>query len=703
MSLSLIPLAGAQVASVYVDLGNNQLQATSPDAFGHYWNNLTQEQPSGLSNLVADDGWGTGISLSLTGTIAFNPYGVATSGSEQPDLAALGGLAVAQATRDWIVVTGSQVVNVTLGNLPPDGTYRLSLFASRDSDQRRVTQYTVTGLTTATQLLQTSGTGIGINPQPNANRSGLAVFDNLLPTAAGSLVISVRRNEGDAGYLGAIRLELMNAANFPPAATAVRTAGSGRVGSPLVGRYLYSDRENDPEGASTCFWERAATVSSTPVRVSESNSGVLSYVPSASDQGAFYRFGVIPKASVGRAEGSVVYSPWSGPIVSAGTFTSFHIGSSYTQWANMPQQLKNLSASRGVPVATGWQVTSGRDSRYHWENGLSGSIGAGTYSRHELQSGSWDAVVLQPYNTEWQSWQINQILDYGKRFYGLAEPNGAQFYLYAAWPSRSQSLSVQTSINAAFETIRSSISVGGSRPALIIPAGEAFRVVIQEAANGYLKSFNINHSMDRESLYLDELHQTDLGAYVSALTHYATIMKRSPVGLPPQALDAYFYNDNPVSFSPTLAARIQELVWWVVANYPNSGVSESVSKPVDPLTPPPETTPPPVYASHSGTTVDPSLLKLAFGASADGITAAAENLPHVIAPTVSGKIEIEYVINPEAETQQVSFTPEWSADLVQWTKTQPASTVITRTNQTVRISWPYSSSWRFMRVYVSKQ
>jgi hypothetical protein len=310
-------------------------------------------------------------------------------------------------------------------------------------------------------------------------------------------------------------------------------------------------------------------------------------------------------------------------------------------------------------------------------------------------------VVLQPYNNEWQPAQINQILDYGKRFYGLADSNGAQLYLYAAWPSRSQSLSTQTAVNAAFETIRSTISVNGNKPALVIPAGEAFRAVIQEAATGYLKSFNTDHSLDRENLYLDDLHQTDLGAYITALTHYATVMKQSPVGLPPQAVDANFYNDNPVTFNPVLAKKIQEIVWWVVANYPNSGVSEVVPKPADPLTPP--TTPsPPVYVNHTGATMDPALLALAFGYSSDGVGAILANLPHPVAPAVAEKIEVEYVINPDAESQQVTFTPEWSENLVQWTRTLPASTVITRNNQTVKVSWPNTSRWQFVRVYVSK-
>lgn len=694
----------AQVASVYVDFGNSQLKTAGVDSFGHAWNNVTEGQSTGLGDLVSDDGASTGFSLALAGTVAFNPYGVMEpGGTSVPDAAALGSLAVSTATRDWLTVSGTQTLTLTFGNLPVDGIYRLSLFGSRDSDQKRVTEYAVTGLTSATQLLQTSGTGIGSSPQANANRSGLCVFENLLPSAQRTLVVTVKRKEGDAGYLGALRLELMNPANFPPAALMVQAAGSARAGSPQIARYTYKDRELDPEGTSTYVWQRASSLVATPEQLAGPETATATYVPTAADVGNYIRVGVTPKAQTGCPEGATVYSKWVGPVVGAATFTSFHIGSSYTQWANMPLQFRNLAQSKGIPVVTGWQVTSGQNSRYHWENGLSGTIGAGTYSRNELASGSWDAVVMQPYNTEWQPAQINQATDYARRFYQLADSNGAQFYLYAAWPSRSQSLSLQTSINGAFETLRSSISVGGNKPALIIPAGEAFRAVIQEASNGYLKSFNTNHSLDRDALYLDDLHQTNLGAYVSALTHYATIMKRSPVGLPASAVDAYFLNDNPVTFSTTLATRIQEIVWWVVANYPNSGVSATVARPVELAAQPSDAdSPPPVYVTHAGAVMDPSLLLQAFGATPDGGAPLPGNLPRALQPPPAGQIGVEYVIDPNAEAQQITFTPEWSSDLVQWTRTAPASAVVTRTNQTVRITWPSTSRWRFVRIYVSK-
>ena len=698
----------AQVMTLYVDFGNSQLQSTGADSLGHYWNNVTEAQSTGLQNLVSGDGVATGISLGLGGSVSFNPWGVLEpGGTSHPDGVILGGLAVASATRDWMVVSGNQILTVTLNNLSLDGVYRLSLFGSRDSNQRQVTEFSVVGLATSTQWLQTSATGIGLPPQANANRAAFSVFENLVPGAGRNLVITIKRHEGDAAYLGALRLELMNSANFPPAAVFVQAAGSCRVGSAIVGRYNFLDRESDPEGSSGFVWERASSPSAAPIELLGDGLGTPAYVPSPSDLGSYIRFGVIPRALAGCSQGSIVYSKWIGPVFGSSTFTSYHIGSSYTQWANMPMQLKSLAASRGIPMITGWQVTSGKNTRYHWENGLNGTIGAGTFSRNELSSGSWDAVVLQPYNSEWQPLQFDQALDYSRRFYALADANGAQFYLYAAWPPRSQSLAIQTNINDAFESLRSTISNGGNRTALIIPAGEAFRAIIQEASNGYLKPFNTDHSLDRENLYLDDLHQSNLGAYVSALTHYATVMKSTPVGLPAAAVDANFLNDNPVAFAPGLATRIQEIVWWVVANYPHSGVAESVSKPVDSSgtaapTRPGNYSPPPANVIHPDCANDSALLRLAFGPSTDGVTVPQENLPHLTSGSTPQQIEIEYTINPAAEAAMVTFTPEWSVDLIHWTQTPPPSTLTIRNGQIVRFSWPVTLQREFFRVYLEQ-
>jgi hypothetical protein len=61
---------------------------------------------------------------------------------------------------------------------------------------------------------------------------------------------------------------------------------------------------------------------------------------------------------------------------------------------------------------------------------------------------------------------------------------------------------------------------------------------------------------------VDDIHLSALGSYFVALVHYATVYRRSPVGLP--ALQGV---------STSLAPMLQELVWEVVRGEPRTGVA----------------------------------------------------------------------------------------------------------------------------------
>jgi len=70
---------------------------------------------------------------------------------------------------------------------------------------------------------------------------------------------------------------------------------------------------------------------------------------------------------------------------------------------------------------------------------------------------------------------------------------------------------------------------------------------------------------------VDTIHLGDLGAYLVALTHYATLYHRSPVGLPLQLMRA----DGTAAQAPDpqAGALMQEIVWDVVRRTPASGVA----------------------------------------------------------------------------------------------------------------------------------
>jgi hypothetical protein len=103
------------------------------------------------------------------------------------------------------------------------------------------------------------------------------------------------------------------------------------------------------------------------------------------------------------------------------------------------------------------------------------------------------------------------------------------------------------------------------------------------------------------------------------------------------------------------------------------------------------------------TVTAPEVLAFAFGPSTDGVTAPRANLPHAVTAADPGQVALEYTINPDAETAQVTFNAEWSTDLVNWTATKPAGFKQTRVGQKVLVAWDrVSSGAQFARIYVVK-
>ncbi len=70
----------------------------------------------------------------------------------------------------------------------------------------------------------------------------------------------------------------------------------------------------------------------------------------------------------------------------------------------------------------------------------------------------------------------------------------------------------------------------------------------------------------------DMIHLNDIGAYLVALTHYAVLYHRSPVGLPHQLRLA----DGSMANAPgqNAARLMQAVVWQVVTSYRKTGVRQ---------------------------------------------------------------------------------------------------------------------------------
>jgi probable HAF family extracellular repeat protein len=110
-----------------------------------------------------------------------------------------------------------------------------------------------------------------------------------------------------ASYTGnqvfSIGLAQGNIPNTAPQASAVAIAGSPHPGQQLTGQYIYSDADNDPEGASTFRWLRDG--------VAISGATGKTYTVVAADSGHLLMFEVTPVAVTGVSPGIAVQS---GPL-----------------------------------------------------------------------------------------------------------------------------------------------------------------------------------------------------------------------------------------------------------------------------------------------------------------------------------------------------------------------------------------------------
>jgi hypothetical protein len=222
------------ISTILVDFGmtSGHVQGSptaSPDTNGVYWNNATSTTHGGpvaggtglsLPNLVTTTNSATTVSL------AFSPDNGTADATDQQWLSAgraNGGLigsnpgltidgitvGIQTATEDYFF---SEIgpATITISGLNPNWLYDLSMFGTRNTTEVRITTYTVTDLNgTHATTLQTSGTDLG-GAGYHGNVSTIAGLDNLVPTAGGTLTLTIEGTGANPrfSYLGVLGISV---------------------------------------------------------------------------------------------------------------------------------------------------------------------------------------------------------------------------------------------------------------------------------------------------------------------------------------------------------------------------------------------------------------------------------------------------------------------------------------------------------------
>lgn len=246
---------------------------------------------------------------------------------------------------------------------------------------------------------------------------------------------------------------------------------------------------------------------------------------------------------------------------------------------DMPAMLAQLAPDEHrYESQLGW----GSEMQAHWEPDieLTGGEFENAHDRfreaHEaVGSGDYDAIVLTEkvsltdaikYHESWRylalwsekAWQANP---------------DTRIYFYETWHETDIADGwmnrVDNDLSELWEkeiTDRALTETGAQRPIYIIPAGQVMARFVRAAQD----RGGVDGLSTVEDLFDDNIHPNDLGTYLNAITHYAVVYGKSPVGLP-YALNRA--DGSPAAAPGADAARLmQEVVWEVVTSYPRSGV-----------------------------------------------------------------------------------------------------------------------------------
>ena len=263
----------------------------------------------------------------------------------------------------------------------------------------------------------------------------------------------------------------------------------------------------------------------------------------------------------------------------------YHIGHSLVG-RDMPEMLAQLAGDgHSYESQLGW----GTALKLHWEEDeeIPGFEKENDHPRfreaHEaVNSGEYDTLVMTEMVEIRDGIKWMGSADYLHRWAqaGWKANPDMRVYLYETWHELTdpegwlQRLDLDLERYWETEILRRALAYDDMpSPIYVIPAGQVFARFVREVESrggvGPIKAKEDLFAKNEDGSQ-DNIHFNDLGAYLVALTHYAVLYQKSPVGLPYQLKRA---DGSPAeSPGPDAARLMQEVVWDVVTNYAPTGV-----------------------------------------------------------------------------------------------------------------------------------
>lgn len=265
----------------------------------------------------------------------------------------------------------------------------------------------------------------------------------------------------------------------------------------------------------------------------------------------------------------------------------FHLGHSLVN-RDMPVMLDQLAeAGHEHRSQLGWGATL----QSHWEpdipvNGFEQENAHPNYedARDAVKGGRFDALVVTEMVEIRDAIAYFDSANYVRRWAREAREArpDVRVYLYETWHKLDdpegwlQRLDRDLPRYWEGELLAKALAHGDTGgPVHVIPAGQVMaRLVRRIEGEGGLPGLT-----SRENLFarhpdgsLDTIHVNDLGNYLVALTHYAVLYHRSPLGLPFRLKRAD--GSDAIAPSEPAARLMQSVVWDVVTGYPKTGVAQ---------------------------------------------------------------------------------------------------------------------------------